>query len=120
MVDGRRINYGNLEDLEYAFQQKGDRIAGLLIECIQGYAGCLPSTKEYLQAAIDLCKKYNVLFIADEIQTGFGRTGYMMSYDAAGIHPDMVILGKALTGGVYSMSFLLGPKEAMKQLKYGE
>lgn len=69
---------------------------------------------------MELCRKYQVLFIADEIQTGFGRTGYMMSYKAAGIHPDMVILGKALTGGVYTMSMLLGSKEVMGQLGHGE
>jgi ornithine--oxo-acid transaminase len=120
MINGRKTRFGSLQDLEYAFKQNGGKIAGLIVECVQGDAGCLPASNDYLRAARALCKKYKVLFIADEIQTGFGRTGYLMSYDAAGIHPDMTILGKALTGGAYTMSMVLGCREAMGQLGLSE
>jgi ornithine--oxo-acid transaminase len=119
-IDGRNIRFSNIEDLEFVFERHGDRIAAVILECVQGYAGCLPAEQGYLKAAYTLCKKHNALFVADEIQAGFGRTGYLMSYQAAGIKPDMITLGKALTGGVYSMSMVLGCKEAMSLLQYGQ
>ena len=73
-IHGRQVRFNNLEDLEYAFNAEGDRIAAVMIECVQGYAGCIPADDEYLVAAYALCKKHKVLFVADEIQAGFGRT----------------------------------------------
>jgi ornithine--oxo-acid transaminase len=119
-IDGRLIRWNNLEDLEWAFQQKGNTLAALMIECVQGHAGCLPCSDEYLQGASELCKRYRVLLIADEIQSGFGRTGHLMAYQAARIRPDMVTLGKAMTGGVIPMSMVVGTRECMGQLQYGE
>ena len=91
-----------------------------MIECIQGYAGCLVPEDGYIKAVFDLCKAYNVLFIADEIQSGFGRTGYLMAYEKENIKPDMVTIGKALTGGVYAMGMVLGSREVMEQLQPGQ
>lgn len=91
-----------------------------MMEVVQGHAGCLPTDDGYVKAAYDLCQKHKALLIADEIQSGFGRTGYLMAYQKDGIHPDMVILGKALTGGVYTMGMVVGTKEVMGQMKPGE
>ncbi|KAK4940218.1 hypothetical protein LTR10_019647 [Elasticomyces elasticus] len=120
VVDGRTVRYNHIEDLEEAFRTSGHRIAGVMIECVQGYAGCVPAAEGYVKAMADLCRKNNALFIADEIQSGLGRAGYMMAYQKENVHPDMTILGKALTGGVYPMSMVLGAKEVMGLLQPGE
>lgn len=91
-----------------------------MIECVQGYAGCLPAPGGYVKAARDLCTRYNALFVCDEIQTGFGRTGYLMSYQKEDIQPDLVMLGKAITGGMYSMGMVLGSRQTIGQLQPGE
>ena len=120
VVNGRKIRFSNLDDLEYAFETQGDKIAAVMMEVVQGHAGCLPTNEGYTKAAYDLCQKHKALLIADEIQSGFGRTGYLMAYQKDGIQPDMVILGKALTGGVYSMGMVVGTQEVMGQMQSGE
>lgn len=116
----RPIRFNVIEDLEHVLKTDGHRIAAFLVECVQGYGGCIAARDGYIKAARELCKKYNVLFIADEIQCGFGRTGYMMAYQREGIQPDMVVIGKALTGGVYPMGCVMGMKDVMSQLLKGE
>lgn len=106
--------------MTYAFENWGHEIAGVMVECVQGYAGCLPAKEEYINGVYALCKKYNSLFIADEIQSGFGRAGYLMSYQKYNVRPDMITIGKALTGGVYAMGMVLGTNEVMSQLQPGE
>lgn len=120
VVAGRTVRFSNLEDLEYAFAAAGDRIAAVMVECIQGYAGCLPPDDGYLPALAELCKKHRALFVADEIQTGFGRTGYLMAYEKDGVKPDMVLLSKALSGGLYPMGLVLGTEEVMGVVETGE
>lgn len=91
-----------------------------MMECVQGHAGCLPAPKGYIKAAMSLCKKYNALFVCDEIQTGFGRTGSLMAYQKEGIKPDLVMLGKALSGGMMPIGMVLGNRETIGQLGPGE
>lgn len=91
-----------------------------MIETVEGNAGTVVPPKGYLQAVRQLCTQYNVLFIADEIQCGLGRTGYFMAYDAEEAKPDLVVLGKALTGGAYSMGMLVGSRETIGLYKPGQ
>jgi ornithine--oxo-acid transaminase len=95
-------------------------IAGFIVEPIQGEAGVLVPDEGYLAKARQLCKDANVLFIADEIQTGIARTGKMLCVDHAGIKPDIVLLGKALSGGVLPVSAVLADDEIMLTIKPGE
>lgn len=95
-------------------------VAGFLVEPIQGEAGIMVPPEGYLKAAFELCKKHNVLFIADEIQTGLGRTGKMLCVDHDGVKPDVLILGKALSGGVYPVSAVLADKDVMLCIRPGE
>jgi ornithine--oxo-acid transaminase len=95
-------------------------VAGFLVEPIQGEAGVYVPEDGYLKAAYKLCKKNNVLFIADEVQTGIGRTGKMLACDHEGVRPDILILGKALSGGFYPVSAVLADNEIMMCIKPGE
>ncbi|KAL2108246.1 hypothetical protein VUR80DRAFT_4077 [Thermomyces stellatus] len=79
-VAGFPVRFNSLEDIKTAFEKKGKEIAAVIIECVQGYGGCLPAEPGYLQGVQDLCRQYQVLLITDEIQTGFGRTGALMAY----------------------------------------
>ncbi|KAL2823569.1 pyridoxal phosphate-dependent transferase [Aspergillus cavernicola] len=117
---GNTIRFGHIEDLEEAFNKSGSRIAAFVIECVQGHAGCLAATDEYLVAVRQLCTKHNVLFIADEIQAGLGRTGHLFSYMSADVKPDLVVLGKSLSGGLYPISAVIGTKEAMGGIEPGQ
>jgi ornithine--oxo-acid transaminase len=83
------------------------------MEPVLGYGGCIPVSDGYLQAARELCTKHNVLLVMDEIQASFGRAGYLMAHQKENIKPDLVVLGKALTGGAYAMSMVLGSREVM-------
>lgn len=114
------IPYDNSDALEEVFKNQGDRIAAFIAEPIQGEAGVFVPSEGYLKRCYDLCKKYNVLFIADEVQTGIARTGKMLCSDHEGIRPDMVILGKALSGGVLPVSAVLADDEIMLTIKPGE
>ena len=91
-----------------------------LVEPIQGEAGVFVPDSGYLKTAWDLCKKKNVLFIADEVQTGLARTGKMLACDHEGVRPDILILGKALSGGVLPISAVLADNEIMLCIKPGE
>ena len=112
------IPYDDLDALERALQEKD--VAGFLVEPIQGEAGVNVPHDGYLKKASDLCKKYNALFIADEIQTGIARTGKMLCVDHENVRPDIVILGKALSGGAYPVSAVLADNEIMECLRPGE
>ncbi|CAH0047316.1 unnamed protein product, partial [Clonostachys solani] len=109
---GKLIRYGSLEDIEEAVECDGHKIAAFMVEPVQGSAGACSPPDGYLRGVADLCKKHNILFICDEIQSGFGRTGYDLAhYHEPGVTPDLVILAKALTGGHYPMSIILGNHE---------
>jgi ornithine--oxo-acid transaminase len=91
-----------------------------MVEPIQGEAGVIIPDEGYLQGVRALCSKYNVLFIADEIQTGLGRTGKMLACDHEGVKPDMLLLGKALSGGMMPVSAVLSSHEIMNTLRPGQ
>ena len=99
---------------------KDKNIAAFLIEPVQGEAGVVVPDEGYLKKCYDLCKANNVLFIADEIQSGLGRTGKMLACDHEGIHPDILILGKALSGGTYPVSAVLTSDDVMLCIKPGQ
>jgi len=117
------VDYNNLVALEEALASDPN-IAGFIVEPIQGEAGVVVPDDNYLAGAALLCKKYNVLFIADEIQTGLGRTGQLLATYCDGgdtkLRPDVVILGKALSGGVMPVSAVLADDEIMLTIKPGE
>ena len=112
------IPYNNIDALEK--ELKNPNVAGFLVEPIQGEAGVFVPDEGYLKKAYDLCRKNNVLFIADEVQTGIARTGRLLACDHEGIHPDVLILGKALSGGVLPVSAVLADDDIMLTIKPGE
>jgi ornithine--oxo-acid transaminase len=112
------IPYNDAEALKVALQDT--TVAGFLVEPIQGEAGVLVPDEGYLSETYRLCKEANVLFIADEIQTGLARTGKMLACDHENVHPDILILGKALSGGVLPISAVLANDEIMLTIKPGE
>mmetsp|Transcript_1960 Transcript_1960/g.4523 ORF Transcript_1960/g.4523 Transcript_1960/m.4523 type:complete len:452 (-) Transcript_1960:439-1794(-) len=114
------VTYNNLEELEAEFKRDGDNIAAFMVEPIQGEAGVVVPYDGYMSDLKKLCKKYNVLLIADEVQTGLGRTGHRLAVDHDNCKPDIVILGKALSGGVLPVSAVLASDEVMLTLKPGE
>src|SRR5690554_3083540 len=114
------IPYNNVAALEALLEEKGDSIAAFLVEPIQGEAGVFVPDEGYLKACYDLCKKHNVLFIADEVQTGIARTGRLLCSDHEGVRPDIVILGKAISGGVLPVSAVLADDEVMLTIRPGE
>lgn len=113
-----KIPYENLEALEKALANPN--VAAFMVEPIQGEAGVLIPFAGYLKAAYDLCRKHRVLFIADEIQTGLGRTGAWLACQHEGVQPDILLLGKALSGGFMPVSAILASNEVMLTLKPGE
>lgn len=114
-----KVPFNDAEALEKLLSSDKN-IAGFLIEPVQGEAGVVIPDVGYLKKVYDSCKKHNVLFIADEIQSGLGRTGKMLSCDHEGVHPDILILGKALSGGVYPVSAVLANDEIMLCIKPGQ
>ena len=112
------VPYNNLPALEKAFQDKN--VAAFMVEPIQGEAGVVVPDDGYLAGVRQLCNEYNVLLIADEIQTGLCRTGLMLACDYENIRPDILILGKALSGGVLPVSAVLADDEIMLNIKPGE
>ena len=112
------IPYNNIPALENAL--KDPNVAAFMVEPIQGEAGVVVPDEDYLLKAYDLCTKSNVLFIADEVQTGIGRTGKMLCCDHYNFKPDILILGKALSGGVFPVSAILSSDEVMLTIKPGE
>ncbi len=113
-----KIPFNDIPALEKALDDK--YVAGFLVEPIQGEAGVIVPDDGYLFAAAELCREKNVLFIADEIQSGLGRTGEMLACDHEGVHPDILILGKALSGGMLPVSAVLADDEIMLCINPGE
>ncbi|MXO05447.1 ornithine--oxo-acid transaminase [Flavobacterium sp. HBTb2-11-1] len=114
-----KIEYDNLEALENALNSSKN-IAGFLVEPIQGEAGVYVPSEGYLAKAKALCEKHNVLFIADEVQTGIARTGKLLAVHHENVQPDVLILGKAISGGVYPVSAVLCNDEIMNVIKPGQ
>jgi len=112
------IPYNNLDSLREAL--KDPNVAAFMVEPIQGEAGVVVPDENYLRNAYEMCKDSNVLFIADEVQTGIGRTGKMICCEHHGFKPDILILGKALSGGVFPVSAILASDEVMLTIKPGE
>jgi len=112
------IPYNDIFALENAL--KDPNVAAFMVEPIQGEAGVVVPDSDYLSKAFSLCQKSNVLFIADEVQTGIGRTGKMLCCDHHNFKPDILILGKALSGGVFPVSAILSSDEVMLTIKPGE
>ena len=112
------IPYNDLNALEEVLQDPN--IAGFLVEPIQGEAGVVVPENGYLKKAYEMCKAKNVLFIADEVQTGIARTGKLLACDHEGVHPDILILGKALSGGAFPVSAVLANDEIMLTIKPGQ
>ncbi len=113
------IPYDDLEALENTFKNDPD-IAGFMVEPIQGEAGVVVPKEGYLKGVRDLCTKYNVLFIADEVQTGIGRTGKRLACDWEDVKPDILVLGKALSGGTMPVSAAFASDEIMLTIAPGE
>ncbi|MGB9746016.1 MAG: ornithine--oxo-acid transaminase [Bacteroidales bacterium] len=113
-----KIPYNNIPALEKALENPN--VAGFLVEPIQGEAGVYVPDEGYIKKAYELCRNKNVLFIADEVQTGIGRTGRMLCCDHEGVRPDILILGKALSGGVMPISAVLADDDIMLCIKPGE
>ncbi len=114
-----KIKYDNLKALENALKTI-DNVAGFLVEPIQGEAGVYVPEKGYLQKAKALCEKHNVLFIADEVQTGIARTGKLLAVHHENVKPDVLIMGKALSGGVYPISAVMANDDIMNVIKPGQ
>jgi ornithine--oxo-acid transaminase len=112
------VPYNDLPSLEKAFQDKN--VAAFMVEPIQGEAGVVVPDEGYLKGVRQLCDEYNVLFIADEIQTGLCRTGKMLACDHENVRPDILILGKALSGGIMPVSAVLSDDDVMLNIKPGE
>ena len=116
--DGFRLaEYGNIESLEAAINEN---TAAFLVEPIQGEAGIIVPPEGYLKAAAELCRKRNVLLIADEIQTGLGRTGKLLACEHEDVQPDGLILGKALGGGILPVSMFLSRRDVMEVFTPGD
>lgn len=113
-----KIEYDNLEALEKELQDPNT--CAFFFEPIQGEAGVVTPSENYIKGAYDLCKKYNVLLVADEIQTGLGRTGKLLCCEHSQVKPDIVLLGKALSGGFYPISAVLANDDIMLLFKEGE
>ncbi len=112
------IPYNDLDALEAAL--KDPDVAGFLVEPIQGEAGIIVPDEGYLSKAYQMCKEHNVLFVADEVQTGIARTGKMLACDWENVHPDILILGKAISGGLMPISAVLADDEIMLTILPGE
>jgi ornithine--oxo-acid transaminase len=114
------VPYNDLPAVKQLFEREGKNIAAIMLEPIQGEAGVVVPDAGYLKGVYDLCRAHNILLIADEVQTGLGRTGKLLCSDYSGIKPDIVILGKALSGGFMPVSAILARSEVMLTIKPGE
>lgn len=115
-----KIPYNDLNALEEILENDASNIAAFLAEPIQGEAGVYVPDEGFLKGAAELCKKHNVLFIADEVQTGIARTGKLIACHHENVQPDILILGKALSGGMYPVSAVLANDEIMNVIKPGQ
>jgi ornithine--oxo-acid transaminase len=116
---GKAIRYNNVEDVREVLEKHGKNTAAFLVEPIQGEAGIVVPDDNYLREVRALCDKHNVLLICDEIQTGIARTGKMLCHEWSGIKPDLVLLGKAISGGMYPVSAVLGSRDIMLTIEPG-
>jgi len=115
-----KIPYNDISALEEVLSREADTIAAFLVEPIQGEAGVYVPDENFLKNASELCKKHNVLFIADEVQTGIARTGRLIACHHEDVQPDILILGKALSGGMYPVSAVLANDSIMNVIKPGQ
>ncbi|AQX86387.1 ornithine--oxo-acid transaminase [Elizabethkingia bruuniana] len=115
-----RIPYNDIAALEEVLSKEAGNIAAFLVEPIQGEAGVYVPNEGFLKQSSELCKKYNVLFIADEVQTGIARTGKLIACHHENVQPDILILGKALSGGMYPVSAVLANNNIMDVIKPGQ
>ncbi|WP_431610517.1 ornithine--oxo-acid transaminase [Chryseobacterium sp. 'Rf worker isolate 10'] len=115
-----KIPYNDIAALEEVLSREAANIAAFLVEPIQGEAGVYVPDENFLKNASELCKKYNVLFIADEVQTGIARTGKLIACHHEDVQPDILILGKALSGGMYPVSAVLANDSIMNVIKPGQ
>lgn len=115
-----KIEYNSIEQLREVLECEGHRVAAFLLEPIQGEAGVMVPDEGYLKACYDLCHKHRVLFVADEVQTGIARTGRLLACDHEGVRPDILVLGKAISGGVLPVSAVLADDEVMLTIGPGE
>ena len=115
-----QIPYDDTAALEKVLDEKGDKVCAMLVEPIQGEAGVYVPHDGYIKKCYELCHKHNVLFVADEVQTGIGRTGKMFACDHEGVRPDMITIGKALSGGTLPVSAVLADDEIMLTILPGE
>ncbi len=113
-----KIPYNDIEALQAALQQ--ENVAGMLVEPIQGEAGVYVPDEGYLKNAAEACRAAHVLFVADEVQTGIARTGKLLACDHEAVRPDMLILGKAISGGVYPVSAVLADNAVMDVIQPGQ
>ena len=113
------LHFNDLEGTRAAFRAHGDKLAAFLVEPIQGEAGIVVPDDNYLSEVRKLCDEHNVLLICDEIQTGIARTGKMLCHEWSNIKPDLVLLGKAISGGMYPVSCVLGRKDVMLTIEPG-
>jgi ornithine--oxo-acid transaminase len=113
------VKYNNIDELAKVLQEEPN-VAAFLVEPIQGEAGVFVPNDGYLKQAFELCKAHNVLFMADEVQKGIARTGKLLACDHEAVHPDVLILGKALSGGAMPVSAVLADDEVMLTIKPGE
>jgi ornithine--oxo-acid transaminase len=116
---GKPIRFNNVDDVRELLEAHGKFTAAFLVEPIQGEAGIVVPDDSYLKEVKALCEKHNVLLICDEIQTGIARTGKLLCHEWSGIKPDMVLLGKAISGGMYPVSCVLGSREVMLTIEPG-
>ncbi|KAI9739622.1 MAG: ornithine aminotransferase [Cirrosporium novae-zelandiae] len=117
--EDKPLPYNDVNALREALEKHGKKVAAFLVEPIQGEAGIMVPDDNYLKEVRALCNKHNVLLICDEIQTGIARTGKLLCYEWSGIKPDLVLLGKAISGGMYPVSCVLGRKEIMLVVEPG-
>lgn len=115
-----RIPYNDIEALEKVLEDEAEHIAAFLVEPIQGEAGVYVPNEGFLKKASEICKKHNVLFVADEVQTGIARTGKLIACYHEDVQPDILILGKALSGGMYPVSAVLANDNIMKVIHPGQ
>ena len=113
------ITYNDKAALREAFEVAGSNLAAFVVEPIQGDAGVIVADDDYLREARALCDKHDVLLVCDEIQTGIARTGKLLGHYWSGIRPDMIVLGKTMTGGMYPVSCVLGSNEVMLTVEPG-
>lgn len=115
-----KIEYNDPEQLRTVLEREGHRVAAFLLEPIQGEAGVMVPDEGYLKACYDLCHEHRVLFVADEVQTGIARTGRLLACDHESVRPDILVLGKAISGGVLPVSAVLADDEIMLTIGPGE